>query len=552
MNNELPVLAPPETLSPKIPESNEPSPPKQKGRKGSAFWLSIISLLLSCFLCALDVTAVGTMLPTISNDLGGTDNFAWIGTAYMLAATVFLPLSGNLADIFGRRSILMLFVAIFALGSALAGSAQSMNWLIAARTVQGTGSGGIGTIADIIISDLVPLSERGLYQGLFAVVWAFASAVGPIIGGSLAERASWRWLFYMNLPISGIAIGFVFVFLRVRTPPGAIKSKLAAVDWSGNVIVIAGATLCNIGLSWAGVRYAWSDVHVLAPLIVGFALIIIFVIHQRYIASQPTVPGDVVGNGTTFSAFLGTFIHGITSIALIYYLPVYFQAVLGASPIASGVDILPTSLLIAPMALASGLYTQVFQSYVPCNYVGWITTVAGFGVLSLMKADSSHAQWIGYQFVVATGIGLLFASTVFPALAPLPLERAAASLALLAFIRSFAQSWGITITATILQNELKRSLPAEFISEFPSGVEIAFAIINQIPSLPEPLQSEVKVAFANSMSTIWKTMVGIAGIGLLSVFLMKEIPLPDVVNATYALTENSAPNDAENHPEAEK
>ncbi|KAH8827537.1 major facilitator superfamily domain-containing protein [Flagelloscypha sp. PMI_526] len=541
MNNESPVTSP--TLPPEAPENNDSSPPTPKREKGSAFWLSFISLLLCSFLSALDLTAIGTMLPTMSKDLGGTDNFAWIGTAYALASTAFLPLSGNLADIFGRRSIMMLSVGMFALGSALGGSAQSMTWLIGARTVQGIGGGGILTLSEIIVSDLVPLSERGFYQGLFNVVWAFSSAVGPIIGGSLAQRASWRWLFYLNLPISGIAMAFVFFFLRVRTPPGTIKSKLAVVDWTGNLIVITGTTLCNIGLSWAGVRYAWSDVHVLAPLIIGLALIVIFMIHQRYIPSQPTVPRDVVGNRTTFSAFFGTFIHGITSISIIYYLPVYFQAVLGASPIGSGVDILPTALIIAPMALANGVFTQIYQRYLLGNYIGWITSVVGFGVLSLLRANSSTGQWIGYQFIVAIGTGFVFAGTVFPALAPLPVERAAASLAFLTFMRAFAQTWGITITATILQNELKRSLPIDFTSKFPSGVEIAIAVIDQIPSLPEPLQTEVKVAFANSMSTIWKTMAGIAGIGLLSVLIMKEIPLPDVTDAKYALKERVTAKD---------
>ncbi|KAH8829805.1 major facilitator superfamily domain-containing protein [Flagelloscypha sp. PMI_526] len=543
MSNESPIFSPTSTLTPETPKENGPPQEKPKAGKGSAFWLSFISLLLCSFLSALDLTAIGTMLPTMSKDLGGTDNFAWI------ASTAFLPLSGNLADIFGRRSIMMLSVGLFALGSALSGSAQSMTWLIGARTIQGIGGGGILTLSEIIVSDLVPLSERGLYQGLFNVVWAFSSAIGPCYcmpsGGSLAERASWRWLFYLNLPISGIAMTFVFIFLRVRTPPGSIKSKLAAVDWIGNLIVITGTTLCNIGLSWAGVRYAWSDVHVLAPLIIGLALIVIFMIHQRYIPSQPTVPRDIVGNRTTFSAYLGTFIHGVTSISVIYYLPVYFQAVLGATPIGSGVDILPTALLIAPMALAGGIYTTIFQRYREVNYLGWITSVVGFGVLSLMRADSSTGQWIGYQFIVSIGIGLLFAGTVFPALAPLPIERAAASLAFLTFMRAFAQTWGITITATILQNELKKSLPVDFTAEFPSGVEIAIAVIGQIPSIPEPLQSQVKVAFAGSMSTVWKTMAGIAGIGLLSVLLMKEIPLPDVTDAKYALEEKQAPKDEE-------
>ncbi|KAH8818714.1 iron permease [Flagelloscypha sp. PMI_526] len=535
MDNETRAPSPTATLAPD--SLNISSPPEAKSGKGSAFWLSFISLVLCMFLSALDLTALGTMLPTISRDLHGSDNFAWVGTAYALASTAFLPLSGNLADIFGRRSIMLLSVGFFALGSALAGSAQSMTWLIGARTVQGIGGGGILSLSEIIVSDLVPLSERGLYQGLLTCVWAFSSVIGPIIGGSFSLKASWRWLFYLNLPVSGIAMAFVFLFLRVRTPPGTIASKLALVDWVGNLIVIAGTTLCNIGLSWAGVRYAWSDVHVLAPLVIGLALLVVFIVYQRYIPSQPTVPRDIVSNRTNISAYVGTFIHGITSIALIYYLSIYFQAVLSASPIRSGVDILVTSLMITPMAIANGVYVQVFQRYRDGNYAGWVLSIIGFGVLSLLKADSTTGQWVGYQMVSGAGVGILFAATVFSSLAPLPVERAAASLAFFTFMRAFAQTWGITITATILQNELKKSLPSEFTSQFPAGVEIAIAIIDQIPSLPEPLQSEVKVAFAGSMSVVWKTMVGISGIGLFSVLFMKEIPMTNVKDANFALKE---------------
>ncbi|KAH8828742.1 major facilitator superfamily domain-containing protein [Flagelloscypha sp. PMI_526] len=533
MSNELATLpVPPAEINDPSPESSQP-----KSRKGRAFWLSLCSLLLATFLGALDLTVIGTMLPKMSKDLRGTDNFAWIGTAYVLAGTAFLPLSGNLADIFGRRSIMLIFLALFALGSALAGSAQSMTWLIGARTVQGMGSGGMFTLADIIISDLVPLSERGLYQGLFHVTWAFASVIGPLIGGSLAERASWRWLFYLNLPLTGIAGAFVFVFLRVRTPSGSIKSKLAAVDWIGNLIIVAGTAVSNIGLSWAGVRYSWSDVHVLAPLIVGLTLTCIFIVYQRYVPSQPTVPGDLVSNRTSLSGLVGTFVHGILSISIVYYLPVYFQAVLGATPVQSGVDILPTALLVAPMALGLGVAVQAFQRYLAGNCIGWVFSIVGFGVLSLLKAETSTGQWIGYQFIVAIGVGILYAATVFPILAPLPVERAAAALSLQNFVRSFGETWGITITGTILQNQLKKSLPPDFTAQFPSGVEVAFSAIEQIPSIPEPLQSEIKVAFAGSMSIIWKVMIGISGIGLLSVLPMKEIPLSDVVDANYALEE---------------
>ncbi|KAH8823750.1 major facilitator superfamily domain-containing protein [Flagelloscypha sp. PMI_526] len=530
---------------PSSPSHTPPVSKNEKSSKGSAFWLSFGSILLCTCLSALDLTAIGTMLPTIDEELGGSDMFSWIGTAYALSSTAFMPLSGNLADIFGRRSTMLVSVALFALGRALAGSAKTMEWLIAARTVQGIGGGGILNLSDIIISDLVPLSERGTYQGLKSLTWGLSSTLGPVIGGSFAEKASWRWLFYLNLPVSGIAFGFVSIFLRVRTPPGSLASKLRAVDWIGNLIIIAGTTLCNVGLAWAGTRYSWSSVYVLVPLIVGVVLIIIFLGHQRYIASHPTIPWDVVSNRVAFSGFLGTFIHGVVAIAGIYYMPTYFQAVQGSSPLRSGVQILPCSFFIAPTALFNSVIVRRTKRYMAGNVLGWVFCLVGFGITSLLGPNSRTAEWAGYQIVSSIGLGILFSATIWPVLAPLPVERVASSLAFYTFMRSFAQTWGITICATILQNQLKQNLPSDFKTKFPANVELAYAIIKVIPTVDEPLQSQLKLVFANGMSTIWKTMVGISGAGLLSVLIMKDVPLPDRTDENFALEEQAKPADEE-------
>ncbi|KAH8824449.1 major facilitator superfamily domain-containing protein [Flagelloscypha sp. PMI_526] len=532
--------------TPTLQDEGKVTQPDPKAKKTAAFWISFVSIVLCTFLSALDLTGIGTMIPTVTADLNGADNFSWIGTAFALASTAFMPMSGNLADIFGRKSTMLFSVAVFIVGSALAGSAQSMNWLIAARTVQGVGSGGILSLSEIIVSDLVPLVERGAYQGFLILTWALASAIGPVIGGSLAERVSWRWLFYINLPISAIAWCFVAFFLNVRQPTGSVWSKLAKVDWTGNLIIIAAVTLSNVGLAWAGVRYPWTDAHVLAPLIVGLGLLIVFLAHQRYMTKFPTIPWDVFSDRTVLSAFFGTFVHWHHKHRS-HYIPVYFQAVKGDSPIQSGVHVLPVALFIAPMAMVNGVAVQVFKKYLPGNYLGWILSTLGFGILSMLKEDSKTATWVGYQILVGTGIGFLkanggclkFSATVFPVLAPLSVERSAAALAFFSFMRTFAQTWGITISATVLQNELIKNLPSQFTSQFPAGVEIAFAAIQYIPRLPEPVRTEVKVAFAESLSVIWYVMIGISGIGLLSVLMMREVPMRENLDETYGLEQKT-------------
>ncbi|THG95258.1 hypothetical protein EW026_g6357 [Hermanssonia centrifuga] len=513
--------------------------------KGTQFWLSFLAIITSIFLSALDLTAVATALPTITADLDGGEDFTWIGSAYSLSSTAFLPLSGALADIFGRKPIMMGSILLFAIGSALAGAAQNINMLIAARTIQGLGGGGIISLTEILTSDLVPLAERGLYQGMLALTWSFAAGIGPPIGGSIAEKASWRWLFYINLPLTGLALILVFFFLHVRTPVGSIKEKLALVDWVGNSIVISGSTLATVGLTFGGVRFPWDSAQVLAPLSIGLALLAAFIFYESRRSGEATIPWEVMGNRTTVGGYLGTFVHGVTSISIIYYLPVFFQACLGASPIRSGVDMLATALIIAPFALLAGIMVQIMRKYRAVNYLGWIITVVGFGLLSLLKENDAVGKWVGYQIIASVGTGMIFAVTMFPVLASLPVERTASALAFWAFVRAFAQTWGITISSTILQNELKKNLPLAFVSRFPQGVEIAYAAIPIINGLEEPLRGEVKEAFASSMSVIWKTMIGIAGIGLLTVLLLKEIPMKAFTDETYGLSQRKEQNDVE-------
>ncbi|CAL1715143.1 unnamed protein product [Somion occarium] len=512
-------------------------PPKAGFKKGISFWISYIAVVTSIFLSALDLTGVATALPTITADLNGGDNFVWVGSAYALSSTAVLPLSGSLADIFGRRPIMLISIAFFALGSALAGAAQNMNMLIAARTIQGIGGGGIINMTEIIVSDLVPLAERGLYQGILGLVWSFAAGIGPPIGGSLAEDASWRWLFYINLPVCGVAFFLVLIFLRVRTPTGSMWEKFKRVDWSGNFIVIAGTTLAIVGLTFAGIRFPWGSAQVLAPLIIGMFLVGVFLLYEAKVPKEPSIPWEILRNRTSLTGYLETLIHGITSISLLYYLPIFFQACLGASPIRSGVDMLATSLVIAPFGLFAGIMVQVQGKYRPANYVGWILSIIGFGILTLLRADSTTGQWVGFQILVSAGVGMIWAASIFPVLAPLPVERTASALAFYAFVRSFAQTWGITIASTILQNELKKNLPDAFVSQFPQGSEIAYAAIPIIRDLEEPLRTEVRTAFALSMSTIWKTMIGITGAGILTLPFLQEVELRAHTDEAFGLGE---------------
>lgn len=532
---EIPVP----TLTGELPlESEQVPPPLQPFTGGLQFWLIFVALMVSTFLSALDFTSVATALPTIVEHLHGTE-FAWVGSAYSLGSTAIMPLVGGLSQVFGRRPVVLGALVFFALGSGICGGAKNMPMLIGGRTIQGMGGGSIIAVTTIIVGDLVPLSKRGAYMGLISGIWAIASAIGPPVGGAFSE-SNWRWLFYLNLPLTAIAMVLVWRFLHLKVPQDDLRSKMRRMDWTGNIIIIAGTTISIIALTWAGVKYPWSSYKVLVPLILGLATIALFLIYEAKVAIEPVVPWELISNRNGFLGYSTVFLHGIVSTAILFYLPVYFQGSLLQSPVKSGVSIFGNAFTIAPGAIVSGVTVAVFGVYRPQNFLGWTFTTMGVGLLSLLKLDSPTGKWIGFQIVEGVGLGILYSAPQFPILSSLPVNKSAHALALLTFVRSYSQTWGVTIGASILQNELKNKLPAVFLSMFPAeGVEIAYAAIPQIPGLQEPTKTEVRAAFAASLRVTWLTMIGVGGLGLLCVLGMRELKMHEVTDEEWGMKEKN-------------
>ncbi|KAI0722370.1 Mfs1.2 [Cerioporus squamosus] len=506
------------------------SPPK----KGVKFWMIFLSLCLAMFLSAIELSAVSTALPSIIHDLHG-DDFVWVGAAYSLASTAFLPMSGGLAEIFGRRASMLFALASFILGSALCGAARDINWLIAARTVQGLGGGGIQSISSIIVSDLVPLRERGAYNGLIGLTWAVASAIGPVIGGALTTHGQWRWLFYLNLPLCGVALVMVTVFLKLPTPPGTLREKLGRMDWIGNVLVISSTTAVVIGITWGGVHFPWRSARVLAPLILGLCGLVVFFVYEVTLARNPIVPMSLLNNRTSVSGYIQTFINPLVCLAVAYYLPTYYQACKDASAFRSAVLMLGLSLSMGPIVVAAGVSVSILKVYRPQLWLAWAFYIVGTGVFTTIRADSALSQGIGWPVLMGAGSGILYAVTYFPVLSPLPVSENAHALAFFAFCRSFAGVWGIAIGASVLQNQLSHRLPAAFLSQLGSSIDLSYAAIPIIPTLPQPLKDEVRRAFGESIAVVWKVMVGVLGIGFLASLAMRDVPMHAKVDTKWGI-----------------
>ncbi|PAV18467.1 MFS general substrate transporter [Pyrrhoderma noxium] len=472
MNNEKAL---PRNSSPEYYDSNSTLLEVNLPPRDAKFWMCIVALMLSSFLVVLDVSGLSTALPDIVNDLHGTE-FEWIGSAYALASTAFLPLSGGLAQVFGRKPVLLSQVLLFAVGSAICGAASSMNILIAGRTIQGIGAGGISSLTQIIISDLVPLHERGTFNGLISLAYGLGSGFSPLLSGALAQAGQWRWFFYMNLPLAVITGFIIIVFLDVRAPKLPIKEKLLSLDWLGNFLVVVSTTQVVLALTWG------------------------FFIFEFYVPKTPLVPFEVLSSRTGISGYIQSFFGNFYLFSVIYYLPLYFQACKLSSPIKSGVEVLPTAFGILVFALIAGISIVKTGAYRPQLWLSWCFLMLSAGLMSTVGADTSTSNSIGFQVLMSVGHGILQGSPTFPILAPIDASLSANALAFFMFIRFFSQTWGITIGGAIVKNALDNKLPTEVIKSLPSGTSIVYSLVQAIPNLEEPLQSTLPLGSSQAYS----------------------------------------------------
>ncbi|KAF8548720.1 MFS general substrate transporter [Imleria badia] len=527
-SRDLPVTQLSEN-SDKVVQSNSARPSK----KGAKFWLVFASMCTCLSLSALELSSVSTALPTIANALHASQ-FTWVGSAYALASTAFLPMSGGLAQTFGRRPAILLTIGLFALGSGICGGANSMNMLIVGRAIQGLGGGGIQSLTAIILADIVTLQERGIYAGLYGLTWCFAASIGPVVGGGLASRGQWRWLFYLNLPISLVACVSVVFLLDLPTPPGSYREKIMRMDWIGNFLVIASTAAYTIGLTWGGIAAPWGSATVLIPLVLGLVGLGAFIAYDATLAKHPLVPFSLMTNMTSISGYVQTFCSFVTIFAVVYYLPVYFQACKGASPVLSGVYSLAFSLL-GPAAIVTGITVKVTGRYRLQSWIGWTIIVIAVGLMSTILATDLLSKSVGYAALLGLGAGILTATPMYPIQAPLPVTHNAPALAFMWFLRSFASVWGITIGSTVLQNELAKKLPVSFIQSVPQGTAIVYALIPELSTLPPQTLSEVQVAFAESLAVLWRVLTAISGVGLVSSLFMRDLALHNTLDEDWGL-----------------
>jgi len=416
-------------------------------------------LMLGMLLAALDQTIVSTALLTIVNDLNkvnGTAELPWVVTAYLLASTAVTPIYGKLADLYGPKKIYMFAIAVFLIGSALCGMAQSMGELIAFRALQGLGAGGLMALTFTIIGSVVPPRERGKYQGYFGGVFMLAMVIGPLLGGFFTDQhtllgiTGWRYIFYVNLPIGLLALVVISIVLHVRD--NQIKHK---IDYTGAALVTAGASALLLAAQFgSNGQYAWGSPTVLSLFIGGGALFALFVFWELKFASEPILPMALFRNQVFAVSNAMALVVGLTMMGSLIYLSVYLQFVVGYSPTMAGLAILPMMLGIMPTSIIGGRMISKIGKYKPFPIAGTAIAVVGMFLMSRLGETTPAWQRGLYMFVLGSGLGLVMPVLTLAVQNALPFKDIGTGTSANLFFRNMGSSFGTALFGAILTNRL--------------------------------------------------------------------------------------------------
>jgi EmrB/QacA subfamily drug resistance transporter len=437
------------------------------------------AIMLATLLSALDQTIVATALPEIADDLDGFADLSWVVTAYLLATTVTVPLYGKLSDIYGRRRLFVVSISIFLVGSALCGLSQSIGQLIAFRALQGIGAGGLIPLSQAAIADLFSPRERGRYQGYIGAMWATAAVAGPLLGGTLTDAASWRWIFLINLPLGIVALVVVVRTMRIQHTP-----RKHRIDYGGALALSIGVTAILLASAWGGTSYAWDSAEVVAAVVIGIAGLAAFALIERRVP-EPLLPLELF-KGRTFSVstaaalLIGGVLFGIT-----IYVPVYVQRVLGASATSSGVVLIPLSFGWVLASFASGQYISRTGRYKVFPILGSILVLAGCILLTQLDAESSRIVVTLDLTVVGVGMGTMFQTFVIATQNRVDPGEIGVATAAIQFFRSMGGSLAVAGLGALLTAQLAGGLAHATHAVFVAIVPMAALIVVLSFLLPE-------------------------------------------------------------------
>jgi EmrB/QacA subfamily drug resistance transporter len=474
------------------------------------------ALILVVLLGSLDQTIVATALPTIVGDLGGLTHLSWVVTAYLLASTITGPLYGKFGDLYGRKSTLQVAIVIFLVGSALCGIAQNMPELISFRALQGLGAGGLLTTTIAVVGDIIPPRDRGKYQGLFGAVFGVSTIIGPLLGGFFVDNLSWRWIFYVNLPIGAVALFVIAAVFHTRT-----ERVEHAVDYLGAALLAGSLTCIVLFTSLGGTTFKWRSPEIAVLIALGVIQLVLFVFAEQR-AAEPILPLELFRNRIfTVCAGIG-FIIGLALFGSVTYLPLFLQIVKERSPTSSGLQLTPMMAGLLVTSIVSGRLISKFGRYKPFPVVGTAVATIGMVLLSRLDLHSTTAYTSAAMVVLGLGLGAVMQVLVLAVQNAVDYRNMGVATAGSLLFRQVGGSIGIAAFGAIFSNRLH----GELASQLPPGTHIPTTVSPAlIRRLPPAAHDAYVHAVASALHPVFVVASAIAGVSFLLTWLLREVPL---------------------------
>jgi EmrB/QacA subfamily drug resistance transporter len=461
--------------------------------------------MVALLLAALDQTIVATALPRIVGDLGGLNNYSWVITAYVLAAAVTVPLYGKLGDIYGRRRLYIVAISIFLSGSVLCGLAQSMTQLVAARAVQGMGAGGLFALAIATVGVIVPPRDRGRYQGLIGATFAAGSIIGPAIGGLIVDNTTWRWVFFVNLPVGAVALAVIAIAIPKRT-----QRREHSLDLLGATLLAIATSSFLLGLVWGGEVHPWTSTQVLAAFAIATAAVTAFAFVERR-AKEPILPFEFLRNPIVAAGVASVGLSAMAMVGAIAFVPLFVQGVIGTSATSSGVVLTPFMLGAVTASAISGQWISRSGHYRPNAIVGPIVLGTGLFLLSRMDTSTTNAEAAAFMVVSGIGLGMMMQVFVIAVQNQVPMRSMGSATALTQFARSIGATLGVTLMGVIVNHGL------------PAGSHLDRGSVHRLPpNLREALAHALQPAFLTASLLCLVTLA-------IVLLWMKQVPLREEV-----------------------
>ncbi|RSL63159.1 hypothetical protein CEP51_013351 [Fusarium floridanum] len=477
---------------------------------GGKLALILAALYATMFLVALDRTIIGTAVPRISTEFHALDDISWYASAYLITSSATQLLWGRIYTFYSTKLIFIAAVVIFEVGSALCGAAPNSTAFIIGRTIAGMGSAGIFSGSSVILTQILPLEKRPMYIGMMGSIFGVASIVGPLMGGAFTDNVTWRWCFYINLPIGGAVLTVLFLFLHVPqvTNTETLKRQFIRMDPIGTVLFLPGIVCLILALQWGGASYPWSDGRIIALFIVAGVLLLAFMGVQIWRQEDATTPPRIVSQRSVACGIVYAMCIGGGMISLLYTLPIWFQAIKGTSAIQSGIDTIPLVLSLVVGAIMSGAIITRTGYYVPWMFVAAVLTSVGSGLMTTFKTNTSHSAWIGYQVLFGLGLGTGMQQPSMAAQTVLSQSDVSIGISLMFFSQSLGGAIFICIGQSIFVNYLSNGLRAVSGVNTRAILEVGATALSDL--VPSDKLHEVLVVYNDALQKAFIVVVAVS------------------------------------------